>query len=278
MGFTDIYIITASEPIRDVKPTVAKEPVVAEVKPDPVVEQPKPDTAAIVKNDPPKKDPPKQDPPKKDPPKSIPLKYVVTVIDAESKSPLAAKVRLNGQRDNIIVASTSPEQGVYEFQITNTTAKDYRLAVELDGYVFLNQNVKINGAGPEEKTVTRTIELRKLAVGVTSVLRNIYFDYDKVKFKTESYTELNKLEAMLRGSNVKVEIGGHTDAYGKWDYNKQLSQRRAEAVKDYLTKKGIDPRRIKAVGYGETKPLVSNDDEAQGREINRRVEFKVLQN
>jgi outer membrane protein OmpA-like peptidoglycan-associated protein len=48
-------------------------------------------------------------------------------------------------------------------------------------------------------------------------------------------------------------------------------------VKDYLTKKGIDPRRVKAIGYGETKPLASNDDENGGRELNRRVEFKVLQ-
>jgi outer membrane protein OmpA-like peptidoglycan-associated protein len=273
LGFTDIYIITASQPLRDVKPTEAKAPVVTEVKPDPVkepvVEEPK--------KDPPKVDPPKQDPPKKDPPKSIPLKYVVTVVDAETKAPMNAKVRLSGQRDNIIVSSTSTGPGIFEFSITNNTPKDYRLSVEQDGYVFLNQNLKLNGAGTEEKTLTRTIEMRKLAVGVTSVLRNIYFDYDKVKFKTESYTELNKLEGMLRGSNVKVEISGHTDAYGKWDYNRQLSQRRAEAVKDYLTKKGIDPRRIKAVGYGESRPLVSNDDEDEGREFNRRVEFKVLQ-
>jgi outer membrane protein OmpA-like peptidoglycan-associated protein len=57
-----------------------------------------------------------------------------------------------------------------------------------------------------------------------------------------------------------------------------LSRKRAEAVKDFLTKKGIDARRVKAVGYGKTKPLASNDDENEGRELNRRVEFKVLQN
>ncbi|HEY0743944.1 MAG TPA: OmpA family protein [Chryseosolibacter sp.] len=285
MGFTDIYVITSSEPLRDVKPMETKP--VAEVKPeptkqDPIVQQPKTDTVAVVKNDPPKTDPPKKDPVKPqvkpEPPKTIPLKYVVTVVDAESKSPINAKVRLSGQKDNIIVKSTPAGPGVFEFTITEKAAKNYRLSVEQDGYVFVNQNLNIAGAGTTEKTLTRSIELRKLAVGVTSILRNIYFDYDKAKFKTDSYTELNKLEAMLRNSNVKVEISGHTDAYGKWDYNRQLSQRRAEAVKDYLTKKGIDPRRIKAVGYGESKPLASNDDEEEGREINRRVEFKVLQN
>ena len=84
---------------------------------------------------------------------------------------------------------------------------------------------------------------------------------------------------MLRqNSALTCEIGGHTDAVGTKDYNIFLSRKRAEAVKDYLTKKGIDPRRIKAVGYGKTKPLVSNDDEEEGRELNRRVEFKVLSN
>lgn len=83
---------------------------------------------------------------------------------------------------------------------------------------------------------------------------------------------------MLRqNSSIRVEISGHTDAYGHWQYNRTLSQKRAEAVKDFLTKKGIDPRRIKAVGYGESKPLATNDDEQEGRELNRRVEFKVLQ-
>ncbi len=120
--------------------------------------------------------------------------------------------------------------------------------------------------------------MRRLNVGTTSILRNIYFDYDKATFKTESYSDLNKLEAMMRqNSSMTVEISGHTDSYGHWQYNRTLSQKRAEAVKDFLTKKGIDPRRIKAVGYGESRPLASNDDENEGRELNRRVEFKVLQ-
>jgi outer membrane protein OmpA-like peptidoglycan-associated protein len=295
-GYLDIYVITASEGIKNATPVVEKKPEPPVVQtPPPVVK--KDTVVAVVKKDPPKEEPkvePKKEPvvvPKKDPippPKKEPvvaakkeikpLKYVVSVVDAESKSPLNAKTKLVGQRDNIIVASTNSKPGVYEFNVTNATAKDYRLSVEIDGYVFLNQNLKLDGASEKEKTVTRTVEMRKIAIGVTSVLRNLYFDYDKWKFKTESYTELNKLESMLRqNQNMKIEISGHTDNYGKWDYNKFLSQRRAEAVKDYLTKKGIDPRRVKATGYGETKPLASNDDENGGRELNRRVEFKVLQ-
>jgi outer membrane protein OmpA-like peptidoglycan-associated protein len=116
-----------------------------------------------------------------------------------------------------------------------------------------------------------------LELGVVSVLRNLYFDFDKATFKQESYVELNKLESMMhQNPNLKVEIGGHTDKVGSSNYNLLLSRKRAEAVKDFLTKKGIDSRRVKVVGYGSSKPLASNDDEDEGRELNRRVELKVI--
>lgn len=256
LGYTDIYLITTPEGMKDVEPVT--------VKKDPDPEK----TTPVVKN------------PVEQPKKVVnPLRYVVNIVDAQSKAPLAVKVRLQGLNDNVIVASTPVKPGVYEFRITNPAAKDYRLSIEKGGYVFQNQNVKIQGASENERTLTRTIELHKLSVGATSILRNIYFDYDRASFKTGSYSDLNKLESMLRQNpQVKVEISGHTDNYGHWQYNRNLSQKRAEAVKDYLTKKGIDPRRIKAVGYGESKPLATNDDEDEGRELNRRVEFKVLQN
>lgn len=270
MGYTDIYLITIPEGIKNVDPTAAKKPT----------EEPKDTTTAITVVTP-TTDPDKKPVEPKSIPKSqlIPLKYIVTVVDAADKSPLNAKIRLQGSKDNIIVASSSQGSGVYEFNITNAKPKDYRLSVEVDGYVFFNQNLTIQGASTAEKTVSRTIEMRKLSVGVSSILRNIYFDFDKATFKTESYSELNKLESMLVQNNgMVVEIAGHTDAVGTKEYNHQLSLRRAQAVKDYLTKKGIDSRRIKPVGYGKSKPLASNDDEQGGRELNRRVEFKVLQN
>ena len=271
MGYTDIYLITIPEGIKNVDPTVAKDPV----------DEPKDSTTVAIITPPTDRDP--IDKPvivKPDPKKTIiPLKYIVTVVDAADKTPLDAKIRLQGSRDNVIVASSSQGAGVYEFSVTNAQPKDYRLSVEVDGYVFFNQNLKLEGASTSEKTVTRTIEMRKLSVGVSGILRNIYFDFDKASFKTESYSELNKLESMLvQNSGMVVEIAGHTDAIGTKEYNHQLSLRRAQAVKAYLTKKGIDARRIKPVGYGKSKPLASNDDEDGGRELNRRVEFKVLPN
>ncbi|MBT1702790.1 OmpA family protein [Chryseosolibacter indicus] len=263
------------------------------VKTEPIKTEPKVEPTNTVAKDEPKTQPVNTEPknttaPKAEPQKTqpatepqkalIPMKYVVTVVDAEGH-PVSAKVRMQGLKDNVIVKSTTPQSGTYEFSVTSKTPKDYRLSIEADGFVFVNENVKLGGAATEEKVQGRTIQMRKLTVGVTSILRNIYFDFDKATFKTESYGELNKLEAMLRqNSNVMVEIGGHTDGVGSVAYNTFLSRKRAEAVKDFLVKKGIDARRVKAVGYGKTKPLASNDDEEEGRELNRRVEFKVLSN
>ncbi|WP_254085780.1 OmpA family protein [Dawidia cretensis] len=267
---------TTTTPPVTIPPVTTKEPVTTG---DPAKTDPSktPPTKEPVKTEPkqePVKTEPKVAPVKKE---TIPLKYEVTVVDSENKTPLNAKIKLVGAKDNVIVPLTNNGNGVYTFSVKSQQPKDYRLSVDADGYIFVNENVRIGGASTDEKTVGRTIQLRKISVGATSILRNLYFDFDKATFETGSYTELNKLEAMMRSNpDMQVEIGGHTDAIGTKAYNLFLSRKRAEAVKDYLTKKGIDARRIKATGYGKSKPLASNDDEDEGRELNRRVEFTVL--
>ena len=222
----------------------------------------------------------KKEPPVTKEPEAAKLrKYVVKVVDAESQSPLEAKVKLQGVKDRVVVGTVNQGKGTYEFSITAAEAKDYQLSIERAGYVFVNLPVQIEGTSDGSEPITNTVEMKKLAVGVSKVLRNIYFDFDKASFQQESYTELNKLESMMKqNGNIRVEIGGHTDNIGTKGFNKQLSQRRADAVRSFLTSKGIDPRRVTAMGYGEEKPLSSNDDEKEGREFNRRVEFKVLGN
>lgn len=209
----------------------------------------------------------------------VPLKYIVTIIDSDNESPLAASVKLIGMNDNVVVGMSTGGVGTYNFSITSATLKDYRLSVEKEGYIFVNEQIKISGASAGPKTLTKVVNLRKVVVGASSVLRNIYFDFNKATFKQDSYTELNKLEGMMKqNESSKVEIAGHTDSFGPDDFNVKLSLRRANAVRSFLTSKGIDPRRVTAVGYGDKKPLASNDDEKDGRELNRRVEFKVLGN
>ncbi|MGE0771423.1 MAG: OmpA family protein [Cyclobacteriaceae bacterium] len=256
LGYSDIYLITA--------PDETKEPVVASNN----------NTPADTPNEDPVETPPTAPKPE---PTLMPLKYTVTVVDAASKNPLDAKVRMASVGDNIVVGSSPQGSGVYAFNVTSPTAKEYQLSVEREGYVFQNFKVSLPGAKEQPQTQNRTIELKRVAVGVTSVLRNIYFDFDKATFRTESYSELNKLETMLKqNAGMRVEIAGHTDNFGDKKVNQRLSQKRADAVRNFLVSKGIDPRRITTVGYGEDRPLASNDDEEDGRELNRRVEFKIL--
>jgi OOP family OmpA-OmpF porin len=75
---------------------------------------------------------------------------------------------------------------------------------------------------------------------------------------------------------MRVEIGGHTDAFGPDNYNMMLSRRRAENVRNLMIKGGVDGTRISAVGYGESKPVDANDT-MEGRRLNRRIEFTILQ-
>jgi outer membrane protein OmpA-like peptidoglycan-associated protein len=209
------------------------------------------------------------EPAKKEP---QPARFSVKVVDASTKQPLDAKVSLTSVKDRKVM-DVSGGGGSYDFTIKQEGPNDYRLSVEKEGYVFQNTVISIAG------TASRTIELRKPSVGVTQILHNIYFDFNKATFKNESYDELGKLETMLKqNSGMRVEIAGHTDSWGSDAYNKQLSLARASAVKAYLTSKGIDIKRVTAAGYGDTRPLASNDDEQDGREVNRRVEFKIISN
>jgi len=108
------------------------------------------------------------------------------------------------------------------------------------------------------------------------VLKNIFFEFDKSELLPRSFRELNKLVKLMKSHpTLEIEIAGHTDKIGEHGYNIDLSWKRAKAVTDYLTNHDIDISRVSFVGFGDTRPLATNDTEA-GRKINRRVEFKVL--
>jgi len=205
-----------------------------------------------------------------------PILFMIEVVDAETKEPIAATARMRG-KDNTVVGSVGLGTGSYEFAIMSTVPKEYIVSVELDGYIFENVKVSLGRATEEPQTVTRKVLLRKVAIGEVSALRHVFFNFAKATLQEASFDELNMMLTMMKqNQSMQVEIGGHTDDVGSDTFNKKLSQQRADAVKSYLTSNGVPGRRIKSIGYGEERPLLSNDDEAGGREINRRVEFKVL--
>jgi outer membrane protein OmpA-like peptidoglycan-associated protein len=110
----------------------------------------------------------------------------------------------------------------------------------------------------------------------TFTLDNVHFDTGKPTLRPASFKELDEIAAYMKlKPEEKFEIGGHTDNVGKAEDNLRLSQQRAESVKRYLVKKGVQPQRITAKGYGATQPLADNASE-EGRQQNRRTEVTIL--
>lgn len=110
---------------------------------------------------------------------------------------------------------------------------------------------------------------------INKAARSILFDVNSDNIKTSSYTALDKLVKILENDPaIKLDVEGHTDNTGSVRLNQVLSGRRALAIKTYLVKKGIDPERITASGFGSERPIADNNTE-QGRSKNRRVEFKA---
>ncbi|HEY4187023.1 MAG TPA: OmpA family protein [Polyangia bacterium] len=110
----------------------------------------------------------------------------------------------------------------------------------------------------------------------TGVIQGINFKTNQSTILEGSYAILDQAVAVLKEfPDIRLEVGGHTDSVGKADYNRDLSQRRADSVKLYLVGKGIDASRLTAVGYGLDRPIADNGTES-GRSKNRRTEFKLL--
>jgi len=104
----------------------------------------------------------------------------------------------------------------------------------------------------------------------------IYFQQNKANIKKESYKLLNNLAETMQKNCLEdvIVIEGHTDSNGKKSYNLKLSTKRANSVKNYLIKQGVKAMRIETIGYGESRPIASNETQ-NGKKRNRRIEFKI---
>jgi outer membrane protein OmpA-like peptidoglycan-associated protein len=118
--------------------------------------------------------------------------------------------------------------------------------------------------------------LNNIEEGSAIVLENVFFEFDKTALLPASYAELDKVALFMIDQNIAlIEISGHTDSEGTDTYNQKLSEGRAESVVAYFISKGVSPERIRAEGYGETRPIESNFTEG-GKAQNRRVEFTLI--
>ena len=120
------------------------------------------------------------------------------------------------------------------------------------------------------------VDLDGCEVEAVIELDGVNFDFDKATLKPEAKVVLNEAAALLaKHDRVVVQIAGHTDSMGSEVYNQGLSERRANAVQAYLVDNGVKASRLSAKGYGESRPVASNDTE-EGRAENRRVEMIIL--
>ncbi len=140
-----------------------------------------------------------------------------------------------------------------------------------------NHGCPIVEKAPEPKTPVVAALTQEEKEIINKVFTNLEFETGKAVIRASSFASLNELGDLLKRKTMyRLTIDGHTDNVGSKAYNQKLSDSRANAVKKYLTDKGIDPARITAKGYGLTRP-VANNNTPEGRQRNRRVEFTILE-
>ena len=265
-GYTDLYmIVPKDEVLEEPEPVVEEEPIVQE--PVEVVETPAVEAPVIT------------EPIIEVKPEKVfkPVNIHVTAKDNESKqeiSPFSIKVFKGGNKQDPIESIGGVSS--FKFSLKDTVTVEYIIMVEATGYVFQSKNVVVEPTEVEQSKEL-VVYLSKQEKYVPKVLRNIYFGFDKHSLRDDSSVELDQLVKMMNTNKTMIiEIAGHTDFKGSEQYNISLSQKRADAVKSYLIKNGVDDNRVVAKGYGEKYPLASNDDEEEGRELNRRTEFVIV--
>ena len=198
-----------------------------------------------------------------------------TIVDDASSTPLKATIDLTDNVKNEIIANFESNSETGKYLVSLPSGVNYGITVKADGYLFHSENFDIPAATGYNE-ISKDIRMKKIEVGNKIVLRNIFFDFDKSTLRPESTAELDRLTKMLNdNSSLKIEISGHTDNIGSAAYNKTLSENRAKAVVDYLVKNGINSNRLTYKGYGFDQPIATNDNE-EGRQQNRRTEFKVV--
>ncbi|SEP79981.1 OmpA family protein [Flavobacterium urocaniciphilum] len=197
------------------------------------------------------------------------------VYDNKTKKTLSVPIVYNNLKNNTNSgkAISNPVDGSYS--IVLPFGQKYSFMAEKEGYYAVTENIDITNLN-EYKEIEVDLYLSPIEKGEVIRLNNIFFDSGKYDLLSESYAELDKLHAiLLNNPSMKIEISGHTDAVGSDTDNMSLSNNRANAVMQYLLKKGVNGNRLSSKGYGETKFIATNDTE-KGKQKNRRVEFLIL--
>jgi peptidoglycan-associated lipoprotein len=214
----------------------------------------------------------------------IDLKTIVN----NDKGPLeGATVSLHeGEKNTPVESKTNTLSNEFTFLLD--ADRTYKAFITREGYFPDTISFNTNGLF-DDYTVSKTVVLkarpdapkRVVSRNQPILLKSIYFDFDDDKILPDAEKDLAYLKSLLdKYPDMVIELSSHTDSRGDQEYNKKLSQRRANSTKNWLVEEGIQAARIKAVGYGEAKLLNKCKDNVKCSEeehqLNRRSEFKIL--
>ena len=208
------------------------------------------------------------------------------VKDVNTLETLNAKVKLvdietNEVLDSIMTASMDSSQYYFILEPQRT----YSLEVSADGYDSANDELTTPELADEDVFLKKNMFLVKPEVPPVVAeevpnnlpeLQHIYYDFDKDKIRSDAADELDRVaELMAQNEDLDVQIMSHTDWYGTYAYNVDLSNRRADQARAYLQRKGVNATRIKTGFFSENQPLETNEND-KGRQFNRRSEFRLV--
>ena len=184
-----------------------------------------------------------------------PFSGIVTIVDMSAGTEVAPKF-------------LRPD-GSFDFDLINE--RDYMLIIQGSDFFRVEKRFTLNG-DTVMKIKTPSIKFKKLQ------FTSIVFETGKANILPTMNNDLDKIfNYMVDNPTIKLKISGHTDSDGDSLSHIRLSQRRAEAIKNYITNgELVEPDRIEAIGYGNTKPLIKEEKTEEDKKINRRVEFEII--
>ena len=199
------------------------------------------------------------------------------VIDNKTKKTLIPDIKLYDLTANQIIQHIYPIENEGEFLLCLPLGMNYGLTIEKEGYLFCSNNIDLGRTYSRTDPMSLVIGLDPVEPGMITILNNIFFETDSFDLKSQSKSQLDEIAAFMnKNPGLVIEIGGHTDNKGSELHNNELSQKRAVSVVRQLIDQGISQSRLKSKGYGFSKPVADNSTE-EGRAINRRTEFKILE-
>ncbi len=195
----------------------------------------------------------------------------VTVTDMKKNPSPGDKIFFISKKTGKTYSAISDDTG--KFKITLPNGSEYEIKIK-----SFDQDMNYTGVNIAEADYDMKFDLViSYELPKTYTLKDVHFDTNSAKLKPSSYKSLNDLaEFMKYKKTLKIELAGHTDSDGNADKNLDLSQRRAETVRNYLIKKGVAPNRLTAKGYGETQPVAANSS-PEGKQLNRRTEVRIIE-